>query len=157
MNAGILKIIGRTDYLFEEDLLKRKAEILDKTYKKKFLVVGGGGTIGQAVVKEIIKTHADCVHVVDISENSLVELVRDVRSSPYDFHADLKTFAIDIGSQEFSAYINQHNSYDFILNLSALKHVRSERDPFTLSRLIDVNIFNTDKTIRQSIKNGTKK
>ena len=69
MNAGILKIIGRTDYLFEEDLLKRKAEILDKTYKKKFLVVGGGGTIGQAVVKEIIKTHADCVHVVDISEN----------------------------------------------------------------------------------------
>ena len=69
MNADILKIIGRTDYLFEEDLLKRKAEILDKTYKKKFLVVGGGGTIGQAVVKEIIKTHADCVHVVDISEN----------------------------------------------------------------------------------------
>ncbi len=143
MNAGILKIIGRTDYLFEEDLLKRKAEISDKTYKKKFLVVGGGGTIGQAVVKEIIKTHADCVHVVDISENNLVELVRDVRSSTYDFHADLKTFAIDIGSQEFSAYINQQNAYDYILNLSALKHVRSERDPFTLSRLIDVNIFNS--------------
>ena len=143
MNADILKIIGRADYLFEEDLVKRKAEILEKTNRKKFLVVGGGGTIGQAVVKEIIKTHADCVHVVDISENNLVELVRDIRSSSRDFHADLKTFAIDVGSREFSAYINQQNAYDFILNLSALKHVRSERDPYTLSRLIDVNIFNS--------------
>ena len=53
--------------------------------------------------------------------------------------------------------LNQMERYDYVLNLSALKHVRSEEDPFTLMRMIDVNIFNTDKTIRQSINNGTNK
>ena len=68
-----------------------------------------------------------------------------------------QTFALDIGSIEYDAFINSDGQYDYVLNLSALKHVRSEKDPFTLMRMIDVNIFNTDKTLQQSIDNGTQK
>ena len=122
-----------------------------------FLVIGGAGSIGQAVTKEIFKRNPKKLHVVDISENNLTELVRDIRSSFGYINGDFKTFALDIGSTEYDAFIQSDGQYDYVLNLSALKHVRSEEDPFTLMRMIDVNIFNTDKTIRQSIENGVKK
>ena len=64
---------------------------------------------------------------------------------------------MDVGSIEYDAFIQSDGQYNYVLNLSALKHVRSEEDPFTLMRMIDVNIFNIDKTINQSIKNSTKK
>ena len=81
----------------------------------------------------------------------MVELVRDIRSSFGYIDGDFQTFALDIGSLEYDAFIKADGKYDYVLNLSALKHVRSEKDPFTLMRMIDVNIFNTDKTIQQSI------
>jgi len=87
----------------------------------------------------------------------MVELVRDIRSSFGYIDGDFQTFALDIGSIEYDAFIKQDGDYDYVLNLSALKHVRSEKDPFTLMRMIDVNIFNTDKTLQQSIDNNTKK
>ena len=87
----------------------------------------------------------------------MVELVRDIRSSFGYIDGDFRTFGLDIGSTEYDAFIKSDGKYDYVLNLSALKHVRSEKDPFTLMRMIDVNIFNTDKTIQQSIDNGVKK
>ncbi|MEW4541405.1 UDP-N-acetylglucosamine 4,6-dehydratase, partial [Vibrio cholerae] len=97
------------------------------------------------------------LHVVDISENNMVELVRDIRSSFGYISGDFQTFALDIGSIEYDAFIKADGKFDYVLNLSALKHVRSEKDPFTLMRMIDVNVFNTDKTIQQSIEMGSKK
>ena len=79
-----------------------------------------------------------------------MELVRDLRSS-LGIKGDFKTYALDIGSIEYDCFIDSDGKYDFILNLSALKHVRSEKDPFTLMRMIDVNISNTNKTILQAI------
>jgi FlaA1/EpsC-like NDP-sugar epimerase len=87
----------------------------------------------------------------------MVELVRDLRSTYGYIDGDFQTFALDIGSVEYDAFIEADGKYDYVLNLSALKHVRSEKDPFTLMRMIDVNIFNTEKTINQSIANGAKK
>ena len=95
--------------------------------------------------------------MVDINENNLTELVRDIRSQFGYIHGEFKTFALDVGSLEYDAFIQADGKYDYVLNLSALKHVRSEEDPYTLMRLINVNILNTDKTIKQSIKNNTKK
>jgi FlaA1/EpsC-like NDP-sugar epimerase len=120
-------------------------------------VIGGAGSIGQAVTKEIFKRNPRKLHVVDISENNMVELVRDIRSSFGYIDGEFATFALDIGSVEYDAFIKYDGKYDYVLNLSALKHVRSEKDPFTLMRMIDVNIFNTEKTVIQSIKNGAKK
>jgi FlaA1/EpsC-like NDP-sugar epimerase len=153
----ILSLIGRKSALFADDILANSETLLEIVLNSKFLVIGGAGSIGQAVVKEIFKRNPKKLHVVDINENNLTELVRDIRSSLGYIDGDFKTFALDIGSVEYDAFIKSDGKYDYILNLSALKHVRSEEDPFTLMRMIDVNIFNTDKTIKQSIENGAKK
>lgn len=152
-----LELIGRTSELFEDDIKKYDEELKSIVSSSSFLVIGGAGSIGQAVTKEIFKRNPKKLHVVDISENNMVELVRDIRSSLGYIDGEFATFALDIGSIEYDAFIKADGKYDYVLNLSALKHVRSEKDPFTLMRMIEVNIQNTDKTIGQSLKNGTKK
>jgi FlaA1/EpsC-like NDP-sugar epimerase len=154
---NILELIGREKPLFGKDIGENNQDLLKIVSKSRFLVLGGAGSIGQAVTKEIFKRHPLKLHVVDISENNLVELVRDIRSSFGYIKGDFKTFALDIGSIEYDAFIKEDGKFDYVLNLSALKHVRSEKDPFTLMRMIDVNVFNTDKTIQQSIESGVKK
>ena len=152
-----LTLIGRTRELFLEDMNKHGEELKKIVSSSSFLVIGGAGSIGQAVVKEIFKRNPKKLHVVGSSENNLTELVRDIRSSSGYIDGDFKTFALDVGSLEYDAFIQSDGQYEYVLNLSALKHVRSEEDPFTLMRMIDVNVFNTDKTIRQSIESGAKK
>ena len=154
---NILNLIGRTELLFSNDTNKYENQLNEIVAHSKFLVIGGAGSIGQAVTKEIFKRNPLKLHVVDISENNMVELVRDIRSSFGYIEGDFQTFALDIGSAEYDAFIELDGIYDYVLNLSALKHVRSEKDPFTLMRMINVNIFNTDKTIKQSIDKGVKK
>ncbi len=152
-----LQLIGRTEQLFTQDINSNKNKLSEIVSSSTFLVIGGAGSIGQAVTKEIFKRNPLKLHVVDISENNMVELVRDIRSSFGYIEGDFQTFALDIGSEEYDAFIEADGKYDYVLNLSALKHVRSEKDPFTLMRMINVNIFNTDKTIQQSIAKGVKK
>ena len=154
---GILNLIGRESELFQIDINRYESKLKEEIGRSKFLVIGGAGSIGQAVTKEIFKRNPQKLHVVDISENNMVELVRDIRSSFGYIDGDFQTFALDIGSIEYDVFIENDGDYDYVLNLSALKHVRSEKDPFTLMRMIDVNIFNTEKTINQSIAKGTKK
>ncbi|KZN58237.1 UDP-N-acetylglucosamine 4,6-dehydratase [Pseudoalteromonas luteoviolacea CPMOR-1] len=154
---NILHLVGREDNLFDKDIANYDQKLREIVNESSFLVIGGAGSIGQAVTKEIFKRNPKKLHVVDISENNMVELVRDIRSSFGYISGDFQTFALDIGSVEYDAFIKSDGKYDYVLNLSALKHVRSEKDPFTLMRMIDVNIFNTDKTIEQSIKSGVKK
>ncbi|MAD74949.1 MAG: UDP-N-acetylglucosamine 4,6-dehydratase [Rheinheimera sp.] len=153
----ILSLIGRDKPLFSEDIAKHDSALRDIISKSRFLILGGAGSIGQAVTKEIFKRNPQKLHVVDISENNMVELVRDLRSSYGYISGDFQTFALDIGSVEYDAFIAADGSFDYVLNLSALKHVRSEKDPFTLMRMINVNIVNTEKTLAQSIAKGVKK
>ena len=154
---NVLKLIGRKEPLFEADISNNANKINSIVEASSFLVIGVAGSIGQAVVKEIFKRNPLKLHVVDISENNMVELVRDIRSTFGYIKGDFRTFSLDIGSIEYDAFIKSDGKYDYVLNLSALKHVRSEKDPFTLMRMIDVNVFNTIKTIKQSIENKTKK
>lgn len=156
MNS-ILHLLGRDNELFTNDLANSEIQMSAEVSRSSFLVIGGAGSIGQAVSKEIFKRHPLKLHVVDLNENSLVELVRDIRSSFGYIAGDFQTYALDVGSREYDALIKSDGQYDYVLNLSALKHVRSEKDPFTLMRMIDVNIFNTEKTISQAIANGAKK
>jgi FlaA1/EpsC-like NDP-sugar epimerase len=154
---SLLNLIGREKELFNNDINNHNKELLKIVSNSSFLVIGGAGSIGQAVTKEIFKRNPKKLHVVDISENNMVELVRDIRSSFGYIDGEFATFALDIGSLEYDAFIKADGKYDYVLNLSALKHVRSEKDPFTLMRMIETNVFNTDKTLQQSIENGTKK
>ena len=149
-----LSLIGRVEPLFEQDVYFYRDALCRIVESSRFLVLGGAGSIGQAVTKEIFKRNPRKLHVVDISENNMVELVRDIRSSFGYIDGDFQTFALDIGSIEYDAFIKADGVYDYELNLSALKHVRSEKDPFTLMRMIDVNVFNTDKTIQHIHRYG---
>jgi FlaA1/EpsC-like NDP-sugar epimerase len=153
----MLELIGRKNRLLSEDVNNHENGLRSKVQKSSFLVIGAAGSIGQAVTKEIFKRNPKKLHAVDISENNLVELVRDVRSSLGYIDGDFRTFALDIGSWQYDAFIDYDGQYDYVLNLSALKHVRSEKDPYTLMRMIEVNILNTLKTIEQSKLKGVKK
>lgn len=156
MNS-VLSLIGRDKELFSNDIQNHEAELSEIVSSSRFLVLGGAGSIGQAVTKEIFKRNPAKLHIVDISENNLVELVRDIRSSFGYIPGDFRTFALDIGSIEYDAFFKADGGYDYVLNLSALKHVRSEKDPYTLMRMVDVNVFNTDKTVRQATETGATK
>lgn len=153
----ILKLIGRDKELFTEDIQRNEAALSEIVNSSSFLVIGGAGSIGQAVTKEIFKRKPRKLHVVDISENNMVELVRDIRSTFGYIDGDFRTFALDVASIEYDGFWNNDGKYDYVLNLSALKHVRSEKDPYTLMRMIDVNILNTVKTVKQSSDKGVKK
>tara|TARA_A100001011_G_scaffold344017_1_gene378765 strand:- start:4130 stop:5329 length:1200 start_codon:yes stop_codon:yes gene_type:complete len=152
-----LKLIGRDQGLFEKDIFSLNPKIIKEVQKSNFLIIGGAGSIGQSVTKEIFKRNPLKLHVVDISENNMVELVRDIRSTKGYIDGDFRTFAIDCGSREFEAFISSEGPYDYVFNLSALKHVRSEKDPFTLMRMLMVNIFNTINTLNLSKKYGASK
>jgi FlaA1/EpsC-like NDP-sugar epimerase len=154
---NILDLIGRTEELFSGDIADNEIILQSVVSNASFMVIGGAGSIGQAVVKEIFKRNPKALHVVDISENNIVELVRDVRSSLGYSEGDFRTFALDSGSAEFDALMRSGGRYDYVLNLSALKHVRSEKDPFTLMRMINVNILNTEKSLCQARDGGSRK
>ena len=154
---NVLKLIGREKELFNEDISKNNRELSNIIANSSFLVLGGAGSIGQTLSKEIFSRNPKKLHVVDISENNLGELGRDIRSSTGYIIGEFKTFSLDIGSIEFDRYLDSHGPFDFVFNLSALKHVRSESDIFTVMRMINVNILNTIKTIDHMIAMGVKK
>ncbi|MBQ3795688.1 MAG: UDP-N-acetylglucosamine 4,6-dehydratase [Butyrivibrio sp.] len=161
MKDTMLEMIGRTSPLFEEDICKIEKELTDIISSSRFLVVGGAGTIGSAICRELFARNPKVLHVVDISENNMVELVRDIRSSVGYGTGEFATFAIDCGSDIFVDFIKAQEKriggYDYIFNTSALKHVRSEKDPYTLMRMIDTNIFYTERLMQMARDMGAKK
>jgi len=156
-DQSVLALIGRDRPLFDADVSRHELQLSALVAGSRFLVIGGAGSIGQAVTREIFKRNPQVLHVVDISENNMVELVRDIRSTLGYIQGDFRTFAIDCGGREFEALMNGSSGYDYVLNLSALKHVRSEKDAFTLMRLIGVNVLNTLKTIDLAREHGASK
>ena len=161
MIDNILSLVGRTKPLFENDIIDHEEEISEIVKNGKFLVIGGAGTIGSAICRELFARNPRVLHVVDISENNLVEVVRDIRSSVGYGDGEFATFALDCGSEIFKAFISSQidgsGGYDYIFNTSALKHVRSEKDPYTLMRMIDTNIYNTESTMKMAEEMGAKK
>ena len=143
--------------IFSPDINACEPDLLALVSGARFLVIGGAGSIGQAVVREIFVRSPAALHVVDINENNLVELVRDLRSSSGYIEGDFRTFCLDSNSDLFDAFFSMEGPYDYVLNLSALKHVRSERDPFTLMRLLEVNILNTIRTVNLASSTEAKK
>ena len=145
-NKKILEILGRKTELFNQDLEKSDSEIRDKIKESSFLILGAAGSIGKAISKEILERNPRLVHLVDISENNLVSIVRELRSNFLTSKSNFESFCLDIGSSIFSKFL-KNKKYDYVLNLSAMKHVRSERDPFTLMRMLKTNIHNSLKVI----------
>ena len=139
----VIDLIGRTNKLFKDDLETYGNELNTLVNQSAFLIIGAAGSIGQSVVKEIFKRRPKLLHVVDISENNLAELVRDLRSSFGYIHGEFRTLVLDFGDKEFRRFMRDNRGYNYVFNLAALKHVRSEKDPYTLARMVKVNILNT--------------
>lgn len=153
---NFIKFLNRKKSIFFNDVKIYDKKINHILKNSKVLIVGGAGSIGQAVAKELFFRNTKLIDIIDINENGLVELVRDIRSSHSSSNSDLKTFAIDVGSVEFKLFM-KYKKYDYVLNLSALKHVRSEKDPYTLHRMTVVNIFNPLKILKLCRHSGLKK
>jgi FlaA1/EpsC-like NDP-sugar epimerase len=104
------------------------------------LVIGGAGSIGATVVELLASTGVRRMHVVDIDENGLADLMRRIRSGPIAPHSGIRTSVTAFGGEAFRRLVEDHGPFDAALNLAALKHVRSERDVYSLCRMIDTNV-----------------
>lgn len=155
--SNILNLIGRESPMFQQDLPDCGKVLHDAIAGARVLVIGGAGSIGQHVAKEVFIRKPKTLHVVDISENNMVELVRDIRSSLGYIEGDTAFVPICMGSKEFEAFWTANAPYDYVFNLAAMKHVRSEKDQFSLMRMIKTNIIYTQKTHQLAAEAGTRK
>ena len=137
----LAQILGRSASLFQAAMEAHRTSMASAIARSRILVTGAAGSIGSAFVEQLIPFHPATLHLVDPSENNLVEVVRSLRSSDQPPPEDFCTYAIGMGTPEFEAFLSAATPYDAIVNFAALKHVRSERDPFSLMRLIHTNLF----------------
>jgi len=154
---NLSRYLGREESIFQSDINFLSDDINEIIKTSSILIIGAAGSVGQSVSKEIFKRNPRKLHLVDISENNMTELVRDLRSSFGYTKGEFKTFILDIGSIEFEIFFSENSDYDYVLNLSALKHVRSEKDKYTLMRMLNTNIFNTKKTAIMAAEKKIKK
>ena len=155
--VDIRKVIGRERTIIAEDI-ERHAKVLDEAVRgARILIYGGAGSIGKEVAIQLFKRNPRALHVIDISENDLVELVRELRSSLGYMDGETRFLPLDMGSVEAGAFLSSEPAYDYVLNLAAMKHVRSEKDAYSLMRMIKVNVLDTLATFRAASLAGTRK
>src|SRR5271165_4603733 len=132
---------GRSRDLFEEDLRRHPADIRDQFEGRRVLVLGGAGSIGSSTVGLLSQFSPAALHVVDQNENALAELVRDLRSRKEGLRVtDFRTLPIDLGSPLMLRFLVSERPYDWVLNFAAIKHVRSEKDVFSILQMFDTNL-----------------
>ena len=141
---------------FLEDLTAQKNFLHSQIKDKKILVVGGAGTIGSSYIKQILKYKPLKITVVDINENGLTELTRDLRSSNLlDYKPDYITYPVNLLSDTFDKIFNS-DTWDIVSNFSAHKHVRSEKDKISVEALIKNNVFGAIKLLSLCEENHPK-
>ena len=146
-------ITNRNESLFDKDLLINHREMQSKIDGKNIMVIGGAGTIGSSFIKAILKFDILKLVVVDINENGLTELVRDLRSSnSFNIPENFLTYPIDFGNNVFEKIFKTHGKFEIVANFAAHKHVRSEKDVFSIEAMIENNILKTKKLLDLLLK-----
>ena len=141
---------------FLEDLTAQNNFLHSQIKDKKILVVGGAGTIGSSYIKQILKYKPLKITVVDINENGLTELTRDLRSSnSLDYKPEYITYPVNLLSDTFDKIFNS-DTWDIVSNFSAHKHVRSEKDKISIEALIKNNVFGAIKLLSLCEENHPK-
>ena len=147
-------VTKRADSLLTKDLNLYDSELGNKINNKSVLVIGGAGTIGSSYIKALLKFHPSKLVIVDINENGLTELVRDLRSSvEYNIPNDFMTYPINFGHKVFEKLFLNHSPFDIVANFAAHKHVRSEKDIFSIQAMIENNVLQARKLLDLLLKN----
>ena len=132
---------GREGSLFEADMAAVEIPLREAISNKRILVIGGAGSIGSSTIFQLARRNPDVLHVIDQNENGLAELVRQLRSQPHAWSArDLQTLPLDYGSGTMRHFLHAQAPYDLVLNFAAIKHVRSEKDPFSTLQMFETNL-----------------
>jgi len=140
------EVVGRKRSFFADDLDACAPELRDAVSGSRILVIGGAGSIGSNTLRTLMHFEPAVVHVIDHNENGLAELVRGLRSAS-DLPAirDLLTLPFDYGGAPFRMWLAANETaYDYVLNFAALKHVRSEKDPFSVLAMLETNVLHLD-------------
>lgn len=146
---------GRAGSLFEADIAQSEDALRAAISGKRVLAIGGAGSIGSSTVLQIAMRVPDTLHVVDQNENGLAELVRQLRSQPDIWSArDFQTLPLDYGSAAMRHLLASQAPYDLVLNFAALKHVRSEKDPFSTLQMFETNLLKQERFMRWLAESG---
>jgi len=157
MNAGAIfnteqfirdAVTGRQESLLAKDLEAWNPDLAKEIEGKSVLVIGGAGTIGSSFIKALLRFKPGKLVVADINENGLTELVRDCRSrEDITLPADFKSYPVNFGDAVFAKIFRQEAPFDIVANFAAHKHVRSEKDVFSIEAMIENNVLRARKLL----------
>jgi FlaA1/EpsC-like NDP-sugar epimerase len=137
----VSQITGRDRSLFDRDMERNRCALREACSRARILVIGAAGSIGAAVVKLLASLESAALVLVDMNENGLADLVRALRAGPYRLPDDFATSVVMLGTPGFERFLSAAGPFQIIFNFAALKHVRSERDPYSLMRMLETNVF----------------
>ncbi len=147
------KVTGRNQSLLAQDIDHFRNELSVRIRNKNVLVIGGAGTIGSSFIKALLPFKPWKLIVVDINENGLTELVRDCRSrSDISLPAEFKSYAINFGDTVFEKLYDYEAPFDIVANFAAHKHVRSEKDAFSIEAMIENNVVRAKRLLDKLIQ-----
>ncbi len=152
----VAAITGRMRSLLAADVAHHERELGERLGGSQVLVIGASGSIGSAFVKLLARFRPAGLCLVDINENALADLVRDLRSSRHPVPERFFTTVAAFGSAGFSRFLEARGPFEAVFNFSALKHVRTERDPFGLMRMIETNALAVEDLVRGGLPAGTR-
>lgn len=135
-------ITERQESLFLSDISQFNDLLSKQIFGKSVIVIGGAGTIGSSYIKAILKYKPSKLFVVDTNENGLTELTRDLRSEEAQYiPEDYKTYPMNFGTEVFRRMFVNEGPFDIVANFAAHKHVRSEKDKYSIEAMIENNVF----------------
>lgn len=141
-------VVGRSNSMFADDISNNCDALTKKIQNKTVLVVGGAGSIGGSFIKAILPFQPRSLVVVDINENGLAELTRDLRSTEGMYLPDVYiTYPMDFAASVFEKMFKKHKGFDIVANFAAHKHVRSEKDIYSIEALIQNNVLHLKKLL----------
>lgn len=146
-------ITHRKESLFSEDIESTHEILKNSIEGKSILVIGGAGTIGSSFIKAILQHRPSKLFVVDISENGLTELTRNLRSTNNQYvPVDYKTYPVNFNDAVFFRMLTKEGPFDIVANFAAHKHVRSEKDHYSITALLENNVIHAEKLLNALLK-----
>lgn len=142
-------ITHRSESLFAVDLKRNHDALIHEIRGKSVLVIGGAGTIGSSYIKALLRYNPAKLIVVDINENGLTELTRDLRSS-YGLMVPpvFKTYPVNFGEPVFERILDAEGPFEIVANFAAHKHVRSEKDEYSITALLENNVIKAERLLK---------